>query len=215
MINFLLQYPFLYRFYQKLVRGKYDEYDFFQFIFKKLSKKKKIRVLDLCCADSFILDYINKFIDDYIGIDFNKYCIASSKVKWKKYKFKQLDLTKEKTFKKLVKFSPNFILVHGAFHHLNDETVKKIVKFIKYYFPKSIFISVDPVRDNNKIINKIMIELDRGKFIRTKKDFSRLIKQFKSIITDNFYTMSFKYIFYYRNLHLPKIYKEWQKLKYL
>ena len=94
-------------------------------------------------------------------------------------------------------------------------TVKKIVEFINYYFPKSIFISVDPVRDNNKIINKIMIELDRGKFIRTKKDFSRLIKQFKSIITDNFYTMSFKYIFYYRNLHLPKIYKEWQKLKYL
>ena len=215
MINFLLQYPILYRFYQKLVRNKFDEYNFFQFIFKKLSKQNKIKVLDLCCADSFILKYIDPYIEDYIGIDFNKHCIASSKLRWKEYKFKKLDLTKEKTFKKLVNFKPNFILVHGAFHHLNDQTVKKIIEFINTYFPRCIFVSVDPVRNKNKIINRIMIKFDRGKFIRTKKNFSNLIKKFKSIITEDFYIMSFKYIFYYRNLHLPKIYKEWQKLKYL
>ena len=35
MINFLLKKPSLYRFYQKTVRAKYDEYDFFKYIFKK------------------------------------------------------------------------------------------------------------------------------------------------------------------------------------
>ena len=35
MINFLLKRPLIYRFYQKVIRKKYDEYDFFKFIFKK------------------------------------------------------------------------------------------------------------------------------------------------------------------------------------
>ena len=46
--------------YQKTVRSDYSEYDFFKFIFSNL-KIKKPRVLDLCCGDSFILNYIEKF----------------------------------------------------------------------------------------------------------------------------------------------------------
>ena len=53
MINLILQYPKLYRLYQKTVRSDYNEYDFFKFIFSNL-KIKKPRVLDLCCGDSFI-----------------------------------------------------------------------------------------------------------------------------------------------------------------
>ena len=60
MINFLLKNPSLYRFYQKTVRGKYDEYDFIKFIFEK-NFFKNIRMLDICCGDSYILDYINEF----------------------------------------------------------------------------------------------------------------------------------------------------------
>ena len=41
MINFLLKNPSLYRFYQKIVRKKHDEYDFIKFIFKKNFIKKK------------------------------------------------------------------------------------------------------------------------------------------------------------------------------
>ncbi len=39
MINFLLKNPRLYRYYQKTVRKKYDEYDFIKFIFKKKNLK--------------------------------------------------------------------------------------------------------------------------------------------------------------------------------
>ena len=70
MINFLLKNPSLYRFYQKTVRAKYDEYDFFKFIFKQ-NNFKNIRMLDICCGDSYILEYINEFIDDYLGVDNN------------------------------------------------------------------------------------------------------------------------------------------------
>ena len=41
MINFILKYPLLYRFYQKTVRSQYSEYDFFKFIFLNLKEKIK------------------------------------------------------------------------------------------------------------------------------------------------------------------------------
>jgi len=41
-INSLLKFPNFYRFYQKIIRKKTDDYAFFEFIFKYLNKKKKI-----------------------------------------------------------------------------------------------------------------------------------------------------------------------------
>ena len=144
-----------------------------------------------------------------MGIDFNDHCIKQSNKKWNKFSFEKLDLTDKTTYDKLLCFKPNFILVHGAFHHLNDETVKKIINFLNNYFPNCIFVSVDPVKYQNKILNKLMIKLDRGKFIRTPESYKNLINGYKYFITDDFYRMSFKYIFFYKNLDLSEIYKKW------
>ena len=214
MINFLLQYPFIYRLYQKIIRKKFDEYDFLKHIISIQAKKKSVRILDLCCADSFVLNFIKNDIEDYVGIDFNNHCIKSNKKNWQKFHFEKLDLTQKFTFEKLLEFKPNFILVHGAFHHLNNETVKKIVDFINEYFPECVFISVDPVRFENKILNKLMISLDRGKFIRSPEIYKSLINKFDYFITDDFYRMSFKYIFFYKNIELSDIYKRWLQTRY-
>ena len=195
-----------------LVRKKFSEYDFLQYIINQQSKKKSVRILDLCCADSFILGYIHQDIEDYIGIDFNEHCINESKAKWRKFSFEKLDLTKKETFKKLFTLKPNFILVHGAVHHLDNETVKKIMDLIKNYFPDCIFISVDPVKYENKTLNKLMILLDRGKFIRSPKSYEEIIGNFNHLITDDFYKMSFKYIFHYNNIDIQKLYYDWKKL---
>ena len=68
MIEAILKYPRFYRLYQKTVRSRYSEYDFFKFIFSKF-QNKSLRVLDLCCGDSFILNYITPHIKDYLGVD--------------------------------------------------------------------------------------------------------------------------------------------------
>ncbi len=213
MINFLLKYPFFYRLYQIIIRKKFDEYDFLKYIISLQAKQKTVRILDLCCADSFVLNFIKNDIEDYIGIDFNEHCINSNKKKWKKFHFEKLDLTQKLTFEKLLEYRPNFILVHGAFHHLDEQTVKKIINFLDDYFPNCVFISVDPVKFNNKFLNKLMIAFDRGKFIRTPEIYKNLIKC-SYFITDDFYRMSFKYIFFYKNLHLSEIYKKWLQTRY-
>ncbi len=210
MINFLLKNPNLYRFYQKTVRGKYDEYDFFKFVFKK-NNFGNIRMLDVCCGDSFILDYISEYIDDYLGVDNNEEYLKKCKQRWKKFNFINLDLNQKENVDYLIKFKPNFIFINGAIHHLDDATMKSINSFITSNFSGSYFLSVDPVKDNNSLLNSLMIKLDRGKFIRNKSHYAELMKSFDSFIVDDFYKMNFKNIFHYKNFNLKEFYQNWKQ----
>ena len=210
MINFLLKKPSLYRFYQKTVRAKYDEYDFFKFIFKK-NNFKNIRMLDICCGDSHILEHINEFVEDYLGLDNNDKYLKQCKDRWKNFNFVNLDLNDTKNINGLLNFKPNFIFINGAIHHLDDETVKSINSFITNNFPESYFLSVDPIKNNNSLLNSLMIKMDRGKFIRDKFSYSELMKPFDSFIIDDFYKMNFENIFHYKNFNLKEFYKNWKQ----
>ena len=141
MINFLLKNPSLYRLYQKTVRGKYDEYDFIKFIFSK-EIFKNIRMLDICCGDSYILEHINEFVDDYLGVDNNDKYLKQCKNRWKNFNFMNLDLNDSGNIDHFLKFKPNFIFINGAIHHLDDKTVKSIKHFIKNHFSDCYFLSV-------------------------------------------------------------------------
>ena len=210
MINFLLKYPSLYRFYQKTVRAKYDEYDFFKFIFKQ-NDFKNIRMLDICCGDAYILEHINEFVSDYIGIDNNNKYLKQCRDRWKKFNFINLELNDNTNIDKLLEFKPNFIFFKYGIHLLDNATVKSINYFIKNDFSKCYFLSLDPVKHNNSLLNKIMIMLDRGKFIRNKSEYAELMNSFESFIVDDFYKMNFQSIFHYKNFDLKELYHNWKK----
>ena len=210
MINFLLKNPSIYRFYQKTVRAKYNEYDFFRFIFKQ-NNFKNMRMLDICCGDSYILEYINEFIDDYLGIDNNDKYLKQCQKRWKKFNFIQLDLDDKANIDQLIEFKPNFIFINGAIHHLDNKTVKSINNFIKNNFSDCYFLSVDPIKNNNSFFNSVMIMLDRGKFIRNKFEYAELMDSFNSFIIDDFYRMKFENIFHYKNFDLKEFYHNWKK----
>jgi len=210
MINFLLKNPSLYRFYQKSVRSKHDEYDFFKFIFKQ-KDFKNTRMLDICCGDSYILEYVKEFIDDYLGVDNNDKYLKQCKEKWTNFNFLNVDLNDRKKINDLLDFKPNFIFINGAIHHLDDSTMKSINLSIKNNFPDCYFLSVDPIRYNNSFLNTIMIKLDRGKFIRNKMEYEKLMDSFESFVIDDFYKMNFKNVFHYKNFDLKQLYYNWKK----
>ena len=209
MINFLLKNPSLYRFYQKTVRAKYNEYDFFRFIFKQ-NNFKNLRMLDICCGDGHILEHVNEFISEYIGIDYNDKYLEQCRNRWKKFNFINLELKDNANIDRLIEFKPNFIFINGAIHHLDDKTVKLINSFIKNNFSECRFLSVDPVKYNNALLNKIMIMLDRGKFIRNKSEDAEVMNSFESFIVDDFYKMKFENIFHYKNFDLEELYHKWK-----
>ena len=210
MINSILKHPTLYRLYQKTVRSKNSEYDFFKYIFSNL-KNKKIRMLDIACGDSYVLNFVSEYLDDYLGIDHSDKYLTFSKSKWGNFNFLNLDLNDQKNIKYLNDYKPNFIFMNGVIHHLEDETMSPINSFIREN-KESAFLSVDPVKHENKLINKLMIKYDRGKFIRSKTQYSYLMKNFESIIIDDFYKMSFKQIFHFKNINISASYKNWKNI---
>ncbi len=209
MVEAILKYPTFYRLYQKTVRSRYSEYDFFKFIFTKF-QNKNLKVLDLCCGDSFILNYITPHIKDYLGVDVSDKYLNYSKNKWKEYHFKKIDLNDKEALKEINSFKPNFIFVNGAIHHLDDQTTAS-VNNLATLFSESIFLAVDPVKSNNKFLNNIMINLDRGKYIREQEKYSKLMTSCNNVIIDDFYKMSFKQIFHFKNLEVEELYSEWKR----
>ena len=208
MKDYILEFPFFYRLYQKLVRKKKHEYHFFKYIFSNISKDTNIRMLDICSGDSHVLNYTSEYISDYMGIDLNIKYQKNLSSKWPKYTFLNLDITQQDTLLRLKKFDPNFIFMNGAIHHLDDKTIRSISLLINN-FKDAYFLSVDPLNYNNSYINKIMIQNDRGKFIRSPDQYSVLMNDFKNLIVDDFYIMSFKNIFHYKKLNLEKFYNTW------
>ena len=211
MKNFILNQKIFYRLYQKLIRKDKNEYDFIKYIFKKY-KNKNIKLLDICCGDSYILNYIKPYLSNYTGIDNNPNYLKNSKEKHKKFNFIKSNIEEIHTLKIIKKSKINFIFLNGAIHHLNNKTVKELILFLKKNFPRAIFLSIDPLNNNNKFINKIMIKLDRGEYIRTKKMYSKIMGQKKILITKNFFIMEFLLIFHYSNINLKKIFNEWKNL---
>ena len=109
------------------------------------------------------------------------------------------------------KFSPNLIFMNGAIHHLDDSIMKSINSFVSK-FQNTIFLSVDPIKYQNKFLNRIMIFFDRGKFIRRKEEYNSLMQNYEQFITDDFYQMSFQNVFHFKNINILKLYNSWKKI---
>lgn len=210
MINLILQYPLFYRLYQKTIRKNNHEYDLFKFIFSEISKDKKIKMLDLCSGDSFVLKYVGEYIDDYVGVDNNEKYLKSLKKEWPKFSFLKADISNLDNLIEIKNFSPNLIFMNGAIHHLDDSIMKSINSFVSK-FQNSIFLSVDPIKYQNKFLNRIMIFFDRGKFIRRKEEYNSLMQNYEQFITDDFYQMSFQNVFHFKNINILKLYNSWKK----
>ena len=67
-----------------------------------------------------------------------------------------------------------------------------------------MYLTIDPIKDNNKLLNKLMIEFDKVKFIRNVDSYKEIMKEFNYLITDDFFKMSLKKIFHYKNIELKK-----------
>ena len=109
-----------------------------------------------------------------------------------------------------INFYPDVIFLNGVIHHFDDYKINILKNFIKNNFPKSIFLSADPVLFDNNFINSLMLKFDRGRFIRTLKSYKYLMKNYSFIISDLFFRVNFKLIFHYKNINLKILYNLWK-----
>ena len=201
MKNLILQFKFFYRLYQKIIRKRKSEYDFIKYIFNQTGK---VNVLDLCCGDSYVLNYVENYVENYIGIDNNQNYLKNSEFKYPRFKFINSNIENLSKIKELETTHIDFIFLNGAIHHLNDDILNNLLNFLNNKYPNAKYLTIDPIIHENKFLNRIMIDFDRGNFIRDINKYKTLMKKFNSLITDDFFIMSFKLIFHYKNIDLEK-----------
>ena len=178
-------YSIFYRIIQRILLKNFLYDDFLNIL-----KTKNIKqIVEIGCADSIILKKLNKDIN-YDGFDVVDDFIEKSKkinFKNKNYNFENKSIH-EINFDKYDK-EKTIILLIGVFHHVNDEYIKIFLektKFFKVY-------GVDAVRLNDqKFFTKILLDFDKGKFIRSEKRYKDLLEGYKFILARNKY-LNFDY----------------------
>ncbi|EKD90418.1 MAG: methyltransferase type 11 [uncultured bacterium] len=111
----------------------------------------------------------------YFGFDIDRGSIKYAEQQNPKYKYGLSDATSFNLKKKY-----DLILVAGVFHHLDVKDVKSSIKKIRSHLSKNgkviIIEAIQPIKSFN-ILSKFLRSIDRGHFIRRKKEYQEIISK--------------------------------------
>jgi len=159
-------------------------YNFSQWIFAHNKKTKNAwRALMEDHEDKIILDVgcglgkdsiYFKNSKKYIGIDTSQFYINSAKLNYSKYgQFYCLPIEK---IEQLSIKHIDIIILNGVFHHLSDSVICEfLIKIKSKMSKKSTIFSIDPFLTNRKTLTNLVVSLDRGNFVRSKKGLIDII----------------------------------------
>ncbi len=167
----LLKYPKIYRFFQSILRKD----NFYTRLSEYLEKNyPNHSIVDIGCGDAEIASYFD-IKTRYIGIEISKRYVDSAKKKYPYFKFYQMDITKNNS----LSLTNSVFLLLGVIHHIDDEKSKNLIHQLKL-IDGSVIIALDGVRVKNQhVIAKLLMKMDRGKFIRTKPQYEKIFVDFK------------------------------------
>lgn len=192
-------YSLFYRLIQRIIlkRSFYDD-------FLKIIKNKKINhIVEIGCADSIILKYINEDIY-YDGYDVEESFIQNSKKKYinnKKYNFEKKSIH-EIEFSKFDE-EKTIILLIGVFHHVNDEYIKIFLKNSKRF---KVY-AIDAVRKHDQnFITKLLMDFDKGKHVRFEDHYKKLLSDYEFILARNKYlVLKYDHLISIKDLNFDKV----------
>lgn len=168
----LLGIPKVYEIFRKLVGGDSTNKRLIQ---EFICPFKRARILDIGCGPGSMLQHLPRDIE-YVGVDqspeYIKY--ASSKFNGHAKFFcndvQEIDINKAGQF--------DIVIAIGLVHHINDEDVKKLFKFVNLSLKKNGFLVTADVAylKGQPLIAKYIVSMDRGKYVRDAEEYIELAK---------------------------------------
>jgi cyclopropane fatty-acyl-phospholipid synthase-like methyltransferase len=171
----ILKIAFFYRTLQSL--GKHARKEFAETYIKA---KNGDKVLDIGCGPGDILEYLPNV--QYSGFDLEERYIEAAK---KKFGDRGSFFCERVTNAKISDPGTyDIVIVSGVIHHLSDEETRDLFKLAKHALkPGGRFISLDNVFiENQAIISKILVSLDRGEFVRKPEKYNNLASEFFTLV---------------------------------
>jgi len=155
---------------------------------------ERCKVLDIGCGTGYLLDYITKDIE-YHGYDLNQTYIDHAKNKYGERgsfyceRVRNMELSENEKF--------DFVIAMGLIHHLNDQESIDLFSLAFNALKKNgKFLTLDGVFTNEQSnLAKYILNNDRGKHVRTEKEYIVLAKSHFDIIdsevTDDLFTIPY------------------------
>lgn len=173
--NFLLEKASVYKAFQNLISSQETLINFV----KDLHLKKGDKILDIGCGPADILAYMPDDID-YTGFDNNpEYIKSATKIYGTKGRFFCESADADLCAKGIIKEEYfDFVLVLNTIHHLSDtQTIKMFEIAKKSMITGGKLVTVDGCfTKNQSFIKKIILKMDRGKYVRKDRDYLRLAR---------------------------------------
>lgn len=172
----LAENPVLFEIFEKIFGADKQKRAIYRSAF--LNNKK---LLDFGCSTG---NTTEAFLDfDYYGIDLDTGCIKYAKNRWKAYpnvKFFAKDILKRP-------FKRNFfdyVLFAGTGHHIPENLIIPIIGELLYALKPGgelWFYDILKPKKDSPLFAKILARLDRGRFIRSMKEYEKIFGSLKGI----------------------------------
>lgn len=175
-----LAWPIVFDTYQSLVGARSCHK---RFIRDMVRPVKGERVLDIGCGVGASLRYLDEGIH-YVGIDVSVHYIDQARATLgHRGEFICSDITTVDagilgTFDRAFSF--------GVLHHLPDDIVAQLIALVRRVVkPGGTFVTIDPCRvADQHALARILIDHDRGAYIRNPDEFSRLLSGLGHVRTE-------------------------------
>ncbi len=143
------------------------------------------KILDIGCGPATIIDKFPSGID-YTGIDNNPLYIKDAKAKHPFHKFECVSIEE---YASIHENYYDIVLAIGVLHHLEDTVAQHLIDLAyRALKPGGYLVTYDGAWIKNQpLIAKLLLSMDRGKFIRTPKEYLELFKdRFESIESNHY-----------------------------
>lgn len=176
MREFLFHKSVIYTSFQNLVGATKAR----KLIVEKLEINPGDKILDIGCGPADILEYLPEHAE-YTGIDNNRNYIDSAKNRFnKRGKFFCEEISAELLKNTIIETdSFNVVLAFGILHHLTDYKAICLFELANAVLIKGgKLITLDGCfTEEQPLITKMILKMDRGDFVRTKEEYLKLASQ--------------------------------------
>jgi len=174
----ILNNPYIFNNVRRLIAG--NQLQTKLFVKKYINTYKCKSIIDICSGTGDFSSLIDKDIS-YLGIDDNQNFINYAKNRYKMDKnklFKKADILNQASFTG-EKFDA--VILISTMHHFSDRELDTLFEIVKKITNKIVIIA-DIIPNPPRLLQKIFVKLDQGKYIRTEKDKIKILKRYFKII---------------------------------
>lgn len=171
-IRRILEIPAVYEVFQNLLGARAAQKRLIEEFVRPFSGA---RILDIGCGPAAILDFLPNTVE-YVGYDINPKYIAKAQKKYKERGQFFCARVNEAQVQPLHAGQFDIVLATGVLHHLNDDEAEHLFESVYQQLKSNgVLVTTDPVYvSNQSTIARYIISRDRGRNVRTFREYTRL-----------------------------------------